>query len=131
LPQLDWDETDFMICLEAVPEVKEYGVQHLYRVEKHGIALVVIVRQLESLVWLSLRQVDSVAPLIEFDLYVRGGVKYVNDKRGEYLELSDCLLTPTRCTSFWSEGEFEKRLGTGHHVRLTVKPGVQIAFVDV
>lgn len=128
MPQLDWDETDFMECLEVIPTVEDYEVKHVYEVNKDGLSLLVCVWQLESVVGLSLRQHDGDELLTEFALFVRGAVRYVNDKRGEYLEFSDVVVAPNRFS--FSGSAFDKtRLSHGLVIHLQAKPHIQIRYV--
>ena len=53
MPQLDWDETDFLRCLEVAPVAEEPGTQHEYTVAKGGLVLRVNVWQYESVIALS------------------------------------------------------------------------------
>ncbi len=39
MPELVWDETDFVTCLEALPTIDEYETGYHYVVEKDGLKL--------------------------------------------------------------------------------------------
>ncbi len=85
MPQLNWNEYEFIECLEVLPAV-EYSVQHRFVVQRGGIELVVTVWQLESIVQLSLREADQQLPLIEFVLVVRDrvGISKVRMRRSAW-----------------------------------------------
>ena len=36
MPELKWDELDFLMCLEVVPETEEYGTEFIYEVKGGG-----------------------------------------------------------------------------------------------
>lgn len=130
MPELNWNETDFMECLEVVPEIESYKVKHVYKVTKDGLALVVIVRQFESVVQLSLRQREVDTLLIEFSLFVRESTRYIKDKRSEYLEFQDCIVLPSRFSYQDVGNMFDKaNFKHGLTVQLAIKPHIQIRHV--
>ena len=96
MPELNWNEADFMECLEVVPEVGDYKVKHIYEVTKDGLVLVVIVRQFESVIQLSLRQREVDTLLTKFSLFMRESTRYIKAKRSEYLEFQNCIVLPSR-----------------------------------
>src|SRR5689334_714935 len=100
MPELQWDELDFLECLETVPEVEEDGVWYSYNVIRGGHRLLVTVLPLESVVELSLFPEQAETPLVEFSLFVRGAIMHVNDKRGEYLEFPDSM-SPRIGSGIW------------------------------
>lgn len=130
MPQLNWNENDLLECLEVSPQVSDYEVKHFYQVTQDDFVLAVSVWQHESLVVLSLCQEKSDAPLIEFALCVRRAVRYVHDKRGEYLEFGNCVVAPDRFAyqavgNMFDETVFKPSLT----VQLAVKPHIQIRCV--
>ena len=131
MPELQWDELGFLECLEVEPKIEdeyEYEMRHIYKVEKDGLILTVIVRQMESIVWLSLQQKNSDSQLIEFAVLVRGKVRYINDKRGEYLEFNCCRIDPSRFSYRYIEkSEHAKPNWT---IELSIKPHIQIRYRD-
>lgn len=84
---------------------------------------------MESLVSLSLRQSQGENLLIEFALFVHGKVRYINDKRGEYLEFQNCLITPCR---FWRLDALRiwEAATPNWTVELSIKPRLQIRYLD-
>jgi hypothetical protein len=83
MPELIWDELDFLECLETVPEVEADGVWYSYDVTQSEHRLLVTVFPYESVVALTLCPEASETPLVEFTLYVRSAVRHINDKRGD------------------------------------------------
>jgi hypothetical protein len=129
MPQLDWDETDFLECLEVVPSIGDYEIKHTYEVNKNGLALTLIVKQLESLVQIALCQQDIDRPLIDLVLFVRGRVRYVNDKWGRYLEFGDSIIAPDR--SYRTLGVFDKtKFPHGVTIQLQVSPEIHLRMVQ-
>jgi len=100
MPQLEWNDNDFALCLEVMPEVDEHRVEYIYTVKKDGLVLTVTVWQYESVIGLSLRAPGVDAPAMEFALYVRGPATYMDEKWGEYLRLSDCVIAPSNFHHF-------------------------------
>jgi hypothetical protein len=54
MPQLIWDESDFISYLEVLPEVEEYEIAHHFTVKKDGLRLGLSVYQLDSDVYITL-----------------------------------------------------------------------------
>lgn len=50
MPQLKWDETEFIECLETLPTVEEHSVSHVFEIKKDGLILQLTVWQYESVV---------------------------------------------------------------------------------
>src|SRR4051794_26018418 len=88
MPQLVWNEADFISCLEVLPKVEEYAISHQFVVEKDGLRLHVTVRQLDSDIYITLYRVGIEQPVIDFRIVQCSGTRYVNDQRGEYLEFA-------------------------------------------
>ena len=62
MPQLEWDETDFIRCLEVIPETDDNSAEYIYKIEQDALVLTVAVWQYESVVSVSLRQQETNAP---------------------------------------------------------------------
>lgn len=126
MPQLEWDEQDFLQYLAVIPEVEDYEVSHTYRVTQGGIALQLTLWQLESMVQVSLYREGAVEPMTSFGLAVRGPVRYRSEKWGEYLEFHDCVLVAGRF-SYIQMGDLfdEGRYPRGLRMLLSVYPEIQ------
>src|SRR4026209_2059166 len=98
MPQLAWNELGFLECFEVEPSVLDEIVSHSYDVERNGLRLLVPVCQLESVTQATLFRDGSETGLFSCAAFVRGAARYINDQRGRYLELSDCVVAPNR---FW------------------------------
>jgi hypothetical protein len=48
MPQLTWDETDFLVCLEVEPTIDEFEAGHHYSITKDGHRLELGVFQFTS-----------------------------------------------------------------------------------
>ena len=130
MPELQWDELDFLECLEVEPQIEdEYKTRYVYKVARAGLILTVVVRSLESYLWLSLQQKESELPLVEFALFVHGNIRYIKDKRGEYLELTDCLLAPRRTSYLKAETIWDVTQPTWT-LEISIKPHIQIRYLD-
>ena len=129
MPELQWDELDFLECLEVAPEVEEYGISHFYQVQKEGMVLELTVRPLESVVELSLRHAGREEYVVSFALFVHGKIRHINDKRGNYLEFADCLIAPHRFAHLEADRVWGQVLPSWA-VELSVKPTIQIRYRD-
>ncbi len=130
MPQLNWNETDFLECLEVEPDISDYAVSHSYEVNKNGLRLLITVWQYESAVQLTLSRDATEANLFSFAAYVRGEVRYVNDKRGTYLEITDSIVAPSRFSYMEFGDVFDReRFPYGVTVEIGVKPDIRVAIV--
>ena len=130
MPDFQWDQLDFLECLEVAPEVKEFSTSYTYDIHKGGFRLLLTVWPLESVVALTLWPEQTDAPLFDFALFVRGKVRHINDKRGEYLEFPDSIFAPNR---FWymEAGDLfsHERFAIGVTLELRIKPSLSLRFV--
>jgi hypothetical protein len=131
MPQLNWNETEVLSCLAALPEIDEYEVSHSYRVRDGDLTLNLTVWQYESVAEFTLYRVGIEEPILHFALVVRDVVQYHAEKWGEWLEFRDCVIAPRR---FWSTdlgNVFDRRrFPTGVAVELTARPHIQIKFTE-
>ncbi|MBX9666037.1 MAG: hypothetical protein K2X93_00405 [Candidatus Obscuribacterales bacterium] len=127
MPKLNWCELDFLECLEADPIVDDYGTSHYYELEQGDLRIQVTVWQYESVIQLSLLRASTNVTIFGFASFVRGNVRYINDKRGKYLEVYDCILAPSR---FWYQDAGDlfdhKKFTHGLTIRLEVEPEIRI-----
>lgn len=131
MPQLDWGETDFIDCLEVFPTVEEYETMHVYEVSRNGLLLQLTVKQLDGTVRFSLLQPEVNAPLLEFALFVRGGIRHIKDKRGRYLEFQNAvILAPLVPFAYATIRELSDKTKFPHSwtVQLQVKSHIHIRY---
>ncbi len=131
MPQLEWDETDFLECFEVEPEAADHDVSHTYDMNANGLRLLVTVWQYESVVQVSLyRREHEDAAITTLACFVRGNARYVNDKRGMYIELANCVIGPSR---FWYQetGDLfdQESFAHGVDVHLGIKPDLRVHVV--
>ncbi len=131
MPQLEWNELDFLDFFAVEPTVEDYAVSHAYELERHGLRLLLTVWQLESVIQASLFRDESDDALFTFAAYVRGAARFINDKRGRYVEFEDCIIAPNR---FWyiqaGDALDRERFPNSVTVTLAVDPDIRIAFVN-
>ena len=131
MPQLKWNETDFLECFAVEPAAEDYGTSFNYEVERVGLRLLFTVWQHESAIQASLFRTDSETALYTWAAYVRGSARFVNDQRGRYLEFEDCIIAPDR---FWyiQSGDVFNRNRFPHSVTVTVAvdPDIHVAFIN-
>lgn len=128
MSRLEWDENDFLYCLEVSPVVEDSGVEFHYEVKQSGLALSVVVIPHRSIVSISLFQEESAVPITSFCLLIKDKVSYRKDKRGEHLLFDSCMFVtniyddePLRHVEAL-EKNFELM------VELFIKPQIRIVF---
>lgn len=131
MPQLQWNELDFLDCFGVEPTAEEYAVSHNYEIARDGLRLLLTVWQLESVIQASVFRDKSDDALFTFAAYVRGEARFINDKRGRYIEVDDCVIAPNR---FWynQAGDVfdQERFPCSVTVIIAVDPDIHIAFVN-
>ena len=125
MPLLDWDETDFIECLEVLPKVEEYETEYSFAVERNRVTLTVVVFPLESRIYLTLQETDTSAPLMVFSLLVFGKVLYIKEKQSEFLRLQDCVITPEN----FYYGLFDELSSPKFNVEIRSKPTISIRLL--
>ena len=82
---LEWDKTDFIECLEVVPEDMEsdyHGSFSIFRIEKKGIKLELTVFPFEEDVRFRLIRVEKEEPIFEYQIMSCKSAKYEKSKDG-------------------------------------------------
>ena len=126
---LQWDPFDFFYCLEVEPQFDdEYEINYFYEVKRDGLVLTILVLPWESKIELSLRQENCERALCTFTLQVRGKVRHIHDKRGEYLELSNCLIFPNH-TLYSDRNASVSDINQNWRVEISIKPQIQIRYL--
>ena len=131
MPQLEWNEIDFLECFAVEATAEDYATSFHYEVERDGLRLLFTVWQHESVIQASLFRTDSEIALYTWAAYVRGVARFVDDQRGRYLEFEDCIIAPDR---FWyiKSGDVFNRDRFPHSVTVTVAvdPDIRVAFIN-
>jgi hypothetical protein len=131
MPQLKWNEVDFLECFAVAPIAEEYANSFNYEVTRDGLRLLFTVWQHESVIQASLFRTDSEVPLYTCAAYVRSVARFVDDQRGRYLEFEDCIIAPDR---FWyiQSGDVFNQERFPHSVTVTVAvdPDIRVSFIN-
>lgn len=128
MPELIWDETDLVACLEVIATIEEYG-NYYYEVKQDILLLAVSIWPYESVVAVSLSQTGDAKPLISFTLVVRDSIRYVKDKRGEYLEFKNCVIVSHRFYYTEVKDIFDQTKFTDDLVmEMSIKPHICVKF---
>jgi hypothetical protein len=131
MPQFEWNDVDFLDFFAVEPTVEDYDVSHNYEIERNGLRLLLTVWQHESVIQASVFRDDADAALFTFAAYVRTATRFVNDKRGRYLEIADCIIAPNRFWYIESGDPFDrKRFPIAVTVTVAIDPDIRIAFVN-
>ncbi len=120
MPQLIWDETEFLDCLEVEPTIDEYETGHHYTVAKDGLRLELSVFQLSSDICITVYREGIERPIVNFTITECSGTRYVNDTRGDFLEFAPSQVFGNRF-----QHDFVIPVG----VRLSVKPSICIELI--
>lgn len=127
MPQLDWDELDFLTFFAVIPAIEEHAVAHSYELERNGLRFLFTLWQHESVIQLSLFRGKNHDPLVTFTAYVRGKAHCIDDKRGKYIDFDDCVIVPNRFWHFQAIDVFDRMLfPAAVTIRLIIDPDIQI-----
>src|SRR5687767_13037886 len=96
MPELKWNEYEVIECLGVLPEIDDYNIGHHFKIERNGLILEMSIWQYESLIAISLYQTGNKNPFITFWFVVRDEIRYINDKRGYFLEFNNLLVVKKR-----------------------------------
>ncbi len=131
MPSLQWDELDFIECLDVVPDIEGYQVSHAFKVVQERLTLALKVWQHESVVYVTLYDSVTGRLVTEFALFVRGRVSHEKIQREEYLMLRDCLVAPGRFYYVNAGDVFDTdKWPFGMSVRISVKPQISVRFFE-
>ncbi|HMV46272.1 MAG TPA: hypothetical protein PLD20_03340 [Blastocatellia bacterium] len=123
MPQLVWNETDFIECLGVLPEIDEYETGRHFTIHRNGLRLLLSVYQYDAAVWLSLYREESKEALFTIQMSDCSGTRYVKgNKERSYLEFAAANLFSNRY-----DGESLIPMG----VRLSVDPDFKIELFQV
>ncbi len=133
MPELDWEPLDFLQCLGAAPETNEGDIDWdgdwVYEIKQHGFTLELVIWPNESVVALSLTLDDQNKPMASFTVVVREPVVYKNEKWGEYLVFSKCVVVPSRYYYHQHNDVFDNdKYPKWVNMELSVYPTIRIEF---
>lgn len=131
MPQLEWNETEFIECLEILPTVDDYASNYVFEVKKHGLILQLTVWQYESVVQLAVFQEQVEAAIIQMTLFVQSEVRYIKKLKSEFLEFRRCIPAASSYSylDFPKNPANQKEYPYDLNVWLFVKPHIRIHFV--
>ena len=130
MPELKWNDYEVIECLGVLPEIDDYSTGHHFKVEKSGLMLEMSIWQYESLIAISLYQTISEKPFITLWFVVRDKIRYINDKRGSFLEFTDFLIVKNRAY-YIEEGDVfvESKFPMKLNLELTIEPEIYFRIV--
>jgi hypothetical protein len=131
MPQLRWNDSDFLDFFAVEPTVEDYAVSYDYEIERDGLRLLFTVWQLESVIQASLFRGKTESALFTFAAYIRGEARFINDERGRYLDLEDCIIAPSRFWYIHAGNPFDQqRFPISVTIHLAIEPDIHISFVN-
>lgn len=129
MPRLKFDPLDLLDCLEVAPADDE-DTELLYDVKQGDLRLRFCVWPFESVVELTLLRDTTRATIFSCVCFVRDNVRFVNDKRGKYLALNDCVIAGARFWYFEAGDVFDhQRFPCGVTVEISVRPEISVMIV--
>ena len=96
MPELKWNEYDFVECLGVLSKTDEFFCSHGFTIIKDGLKVDLTLWQYESLVVISIHQESNPKPFIEFSFIVRDKIKFMNEKSISQLIFCDCVFVENR-----------------------------------
>lgn len=131
MPQLKWDPTDFIECLEVVPINDSYDAELTYRVERNELVLTLTMWQHESVLKLNLAFASTGNTITEFCLVLPMPVEFVKEKDREFLLFKRSVVSPSRFYYHDIEGNpFDQlELKARVDVKLSVNPTIKIEYL--
>jgi hypothetical protein len=131
VPRLKWKDIELLDFFAVEPTAEDFAISHSYEVERNGLRLLFTVWQLESVIQASVFRCDADDALFTFAAYVRDGARLINDKRGRYLEIADCIIAPNRFWNIDSGNPFDREgFPVAVTITVAIDPDIQIAFVN-
>jgi hypothetical protein len=131
MPQLRWNDTDFLDFFAVEPTIEDYAVSHNYELERDGLRLLFTVWQLESVIQASLFRGKAETALFTFAAYVRGEARFINDRMGRYIDFEDCIIAPNRFWYIQAGNPFDQQqFPISVTIRLAIDPDIRIGFVN-
>jgi hypothetical protein len=115
----EWNPTDVLAILEAIPEVEEYEISFTYNVTRDGLRLHLVIRPYDRTVIVELYREGFIRPAFAARILDCPGCRAVNDARGEYLEFA-----PARCFGNRYDGESPIPYG----FRVAVNPSISVTL---
>ncbi len=130
MPELRWSEHGVIECLGVLPDIDDYNTGHHFKLENKGLILEMSIWQHESLIAASIYQTGKGNPLITLWFVVRNQIRYINDKRGSFLEFSDFLFVKDRAY-YIEEGDIfeEQKFPMRLNLELAVEPEISFRIV--
>lgn len=87
-PELAWNETDFLACLEVEPTIDDYESGYHYAVVNDGLRLGLSAFQYSSDIYITIYRDGVERPVIDSAISSCSGTSYINDSSGEFLEFA-------------------------------------------
>jgi hypothetical protein len=126
MAELQWDKTDWLVCLGVLPEVAEYETLFIYRVERAGMILILEVTPHESIIEIKLQRQGQEQDLLNLTFLVDGIVEYRQEKWGNYLQLWSCRMVTSRFYYIQERGDGDISPNALVNVEITVDPDIWI-----
>ena len=130
MPTLHWDKTEFIECLEVLPEEDPYETRVAFQVRRGGLLLELTVWPCDGVVAVALGGDAAAAPAISFCLVVTGTIELKKEQQGEFLLFRNCAVSPS--VFYYNDLQVDpfdaRAFRAGVDVRISVNPDIRIAF---
>lgn len=117
MPELVWNQTDFLEYLEVEPSIGEYEEEYQYKVSQPPLRLELSVYQYAGDVYISVFCTPNERAIVDVVLRQCPGARVVNDKRGNFIEFA-----AANC----STGRYDGESVIPYGVRLFVRPRIRV-----
>jgi hypothetical protein len=129
MPQLTWDETDFIDYFEVLPRVDdEWETLHVFEIKRENLFLSLGISQFEGTVSVIVRHLDHKEPIVNFLLFVKDSATFVKEKKAKFLELRKCILLPpgTTTTPLLNWGQDFQTFTCYMDVEISINPSIEV-----
>ena len=117
MSQFVWEPLDFLEFFNVVPEVGKDALSHRYEVIQSPMRLVLFLEQYDGDIRIDLFVEPHTDPVFSFALVGCPGVRFVDDKRGRFLEFAG-----TKAFG----GRYDGSSAIPHGIRVWMEPHIRI-----
>jgi len=127
---LQWDETDFIECLEVIPEIEADDTSHTFVINKSNIRLKLQLWQRESMIELTLYNVSDSNIITSYAILVRDAAIYQKVNDTESILFKNSIVLPSRFSYLDLGGVNNiESSNIGYNIKLSVNPSIKIEYL--
>jgi hypothetical protein len=131
MPELQWNEIDFLDFFEVEPRYDEFFTSYSYKVRRSPLRLLFTVWPIESVAQTSLFHGKQEKPLFNIAAYVRGEARLIKEPQQRRLDLEDCIIAPSRFWYIQAGNVFDRaRFPVSVTLSMTLDPELTVDLVN-